>query len=101
MDIDSGQIYELLCKVHGDIGELKGMTTGFKDALEAHIEDDKRVIRAVYDTQIAPVAAKVDELRLVQAQQRGRTIRWGWVASFVGALAGAAATLAAPFIKGH
>lgn len=91
-NVSNDQIYELLCNIHGDIGVLKGTTAGFKDALESHIEDDKRVIRSVYDTQIAPVAAKVDELRIAQAKQRGATKTWGLVAtaaaSVVGGLTG-------------
>ncbi len=90
--VSNDQIYALLCDVKGDIGELKGATAGFKEALESHIEDDKRVIRSVYDTQIAPVIEKVDALRIAQAKQRGATKTWGLVAtaaaSVVGGLTG-------------
>lgn len=90
--VTNDQIYELLCNVHGDIGVLKGTTAGFKEALEAHIEDDKRIIRSVYDTQISPVQAQVDMLRIDQARQRGATKTWGLVAaaaaSVVGGLTG-------------
>ena len=86
------QIYDLLCRIHGDIGELKGTTAAFKGALESHIEDDKRTIRAVYDTQISPLADKVGEMQLAQAKQKGATKTWGLVAtaaaSVVGGLTG-------------
>ncbi len=95
--VTNDQMYELLCNVHGDIGVLKGATAGFKEALEAHIEDDKQILRSVYDTQIQPLVAKVDDLRIAQAKQRGATKTWGLVATLIGSVAGAAAGL----IKWH
>lgn len=91
------QIYDLLCRIHGDIGELKGTTAGFKASLEAHIEDDKRVIRAVYDTQISPVITDVKNLQLAQAKQQGRTKVWGLVATTAASIVGGAVGL----IKWH
>ena len=95
--VTNDQIYELLCNVHGDIGVLKGATAGFKEALDAHIEDDKRVIRSVYDAQIQPLVAKVDDLRIAQAKQRGATKTWGLVATAAGSVVGGLAGL----IKWH
>ena len=97
MGIDTDQIYDLLCKIHGDIGELKGTTSTFKESLEAHIEDDKRTLRAMYDTQIQPIAAKVEDLRLAQAKQQGRTKVWGMVATAAASVVGGAVGL----IKWH
>lgn len=91
-NVSNDQLYDLLCRIHGDVGELKGTTASFKSSLEAHIEDDKRIIRSVYDTQIQPVQTQVDTLRLDQARQRGAMKTWGLVAtaaaSVVGGLAG-------------
>lgn len=86
------QIYDLLCRIHGDIGELKGTTAATNVVLKDHIEEDKRIIRAMYDTQIQPLTTKVDDLRIAQAKQRGAIKVWGLVgtaaASVVGGLTG-------------
>lgn len=91
-DVSNDQLWDLMCRIHGDIGELKGTTASTNSVLKEHIEEDKRIIRAMYDTQIAPVVAKVDELRIAQAKQRGATKTWGLVAtaaaSVVGGLTG-------------
>ena len=97
MSVKNEDIYNLLCNVHKDIGELKGSTTTIAATLKEHIEDDKRIIRAVYDTQIAPVAAKVEELQLAQAKQRGAIRAWGIVATGAASIVG---TLVS-YIKWH
>ena len=101
MSIKNEDIYALLCNVHKDIGELKSSTTTVVATLKDHIEDDKRALRAMYDTQIKPVQDQVDVLRISQATQRGRTKVWGLVASGVAGIAGTVAGVAASLIKGH
>lgn len=88
MSIENEDIYKLLCSVHQDIGELKGGLTGFKQALSSHVEDDLRL------------TSKVDELRLEQAQQRGRTKAWGILATGAGVIA-SAVSAAAALVKWH
>lgn len=95
MSIENEDIYKLLCNVHTSLGELTSASTSVAAALRDHIEDDKRVIRAMYDTQIKPVADQVDALRLDQAQQRGRTKAWGLLATGAGVVASALGGLAA------
>ncbi len=101
MSIKNEDIYNLLCNVHKDIGELQSATTTVGAALRDHIAEDKQTIRAMYDTQIKPVQDQVDALRISQATQRGRTKVWGLVASGVAGLAGTVAGIAASLIKGH
>jgi hypothetical protein len=101
MSVKNEDIYKLLCNVHSDIGELKGATTTLASTLKEHIEDDKRVIRAVYDTQIQPIAAQVDSLRISQAAQKGRTKVWGLVATAAGSVLGVVAGAASSLIKWH
>ena len=100
-NVSNDQLYDLLCRIHGDVGELKGTTASFKSALETHIEDDKRVIRSVYDTQIRPVQEQVDTLRIAQATQKGRTRVWGLIATGAATLIGSVAGAAAGLIKWH
>jgi hypothetical protein len=95
MSIENEDIYKLLCNVHTDIGELKSATTSIGAALKDHIVDDQRVMRAMYDTQIQPLTAQVDALRIDQAQQRGRTKAWGLLATGAGVVASALGGLAA------
>lgn len=91
-ETSNDQIYELLCNIHKDVGELKGTTAATNEVLKGHIEEDKRIVRAMYDTQIQPLATKVDDLRISQAKQRGSIKVWGIVgtaaASIVGGLTG-------------
>ena len=101
MSIKNEDIYNLLCNVHKDIGELKSATTTVAATLKDHIEDDKRVLRAVYDTQIKPVQDQVDVLRISQATQKGRTRVWGLVATGAATLIGSVAGAAAGLIKWH
>jgi hypothetical protein len=96
-EISNDQIYQLLCNISGDIGELKGLSAGFKESLEAHIEDDKRVMRSVYDTQIVPMGQKVDDIRIQQAKQRGATRTWGLIATTAASIVSGAVGL----IKWH
>ena len=91
--VTNDQIYSLLCDVKGDIGELKGSAAGFKAALEAHIEDDKRIIKSVYDSTIAPVAVKVEDLRMDQARQKGAIKTWGLVATGAASIISAVVSL--------
>lgn len=91
------QIYDLLCRIHGDIGELKGTTAATNTVLKDHIEEDKRLMRAMYDTQITPVLTKVEDLRLAQAKQKGATRVWGLVATGAASIIGGAVGL----IKWH
>ena len=96
-ETSNDQIYELLCNVHRDIGEVKGAAAGFKQALESHIEDDKRTLRTLYDTQIVPWAAKVEELQLQQAKQKGVAKTCGLIATAAASIVGGAVGL----IKWH
>ena len=86
MSIENEDIYKLLCNVHKDIGELQSTTASVGNALRDHIAEDKQTIRAMYDTQVKPLADNVDVLRIAQATQRGRTKVWGLVATAAGAV---------------
>ena len=97
MSVKNEDIYNLLCNVHKDIGELKSSTTTIAATLKEHIEDDKRVMRTMYDTQIAPMANKVEELQLSQAKQRGAIRAWGIVATGAASLVGTVVS----YIKWH
>lgn len=96
-ETSNDQIYELLCNVHRDIGEMKGTVAASSKALESHIEDDKRIMRTLYDTQIVPWAAKVEELQLQQAKQKGIAKTWGLIATAAASIVGGAVGL----IKWH
>ena len=95
MSIENEDIYKLLCNVHSDLGALKSATDSLGSTLKDHVADDLRTMRAMYDTQIKPVADQVDALRLDQAQQRGRTKAWGLLATGAGVVASALGGLAA------
>jgi hypothetical protein len=97
MSVKNEDIYKLLCNVHQDIGELKGVTAATNAVLKEHIEEDKRIVRAMYDTQIAPMLTKVEDLRVAQARQRGATKVWGLVATAAASVVGGAVSL----IKWH
>ena len=101
MSIENEDIYKLLCNVHKDIGELQSATTTVGAALRDHIAEDKQTIRAMYDTQVKPLADNVDILRLAQATQKGRTRVWGLVATAAGTLAGTLVGVAASLVKSH
>ena len=101
MSIENEDIYKLLCNVHKDIGELQSATTTVGAALRDHIAEDKQTIRAMYDTQVKPLADNVDILRLTQATQKGRTRVWGLVATAAGAVLGTVAGAASSLIKWH
>ena len=96
-ETSNDQIYELLCNVHRDLGEVKGATAGFKSALESHIEEDKRMMRTLYDTQIVPLGVKVEDLQLQQAKQKGVAKTWGFIATAAASIVGGAVGL----IKWH
>ena len=101
MSKSNDQLYTLLCKIHEDVGELKGTTASTNAVLKEHIEEDKRIVRAMYDTQIKPVQDQVDVLRISQATQKGRTRVWGLVATGAATLIGSVAGAAAGLIKWH
>ena len=100
-NVSNDQLWDLMCRIHGDIGELKGTTAATNTVLRDHIEEDKRIVRAMYDTQVKPVADQVDALRLTQAGQKGRMKVWGIVATAAAGVAGTVAGAAGSLIKWH
>lgn len=100
MSIENEDIYKLLCNVHSDLGALKSSSDSLASTLKDHVADDLRTMRAMYDTQIKPVADQVDALRIDQAQQRGRTKAWGLLATGAGVIA-SAISAATAMVKWH
>lgn len=86
--VDNDQIYDLLCRIHTDIGELKATGTGTRAWLVQHIEDDKAM------------AANIKTLELANATTQGRTKTWGLIATAAGVVA-SGVSAAAAFIKLH
>jgi hypothetical protein len=100
-NVSNDQLWDLMCRIHGDIGELKGTATATNAVLKDHIEEDKRVVRAMYDTQIKPVQDDVKAMQLTQAKQKGSARTWGLVAAGAASIAGSVAGAATALIKWH
>jgi hypothetical protein len=73
------EIMDVLNKISGDIGELKGSTKALVLNLEKHIKDDDAV------------EVRVRAVEITQAKQRGSARVWGVVSNAGSAILGAAA----------
>ena len=89
-EVSNDTLYELLCQVKNDVGEIKGAVTATAATLAQHVQDDKKMASDIYTLQISPIAGKVRELELEQAKSNGSRRTWGIIATAVSSLAGAA-----------
>ena len=91
-DVSNELIYNILCELKQDIGHIKGATEATAITLAQHVQDDKKMVRDIYDLQISPIAGQVKTLELAAERAKGAARTWGIVgasvASVVGGLAG-------------
>jgi len=79
MAVELDQVYEILCNIHKDVGEIKAAGDATKAWLAQHVIDDKAM------------AADIKGIQLSAAKAKGAARTWGMVATGFGTVAGALA----------
>ena len=77
---------QILTQIAADVGEVKGTVFGIRDALAAHVAQDQLIQQGLFD--------RLGALELAHASAAGHAAVFKSIAAGLGAISGAAATVA-------
>jgi len=58
MSVSNDQLYEILCDIKGDVGEIKASAAGTHAWLAKHVEDDAAMARDIKTLQLSGARQK-------------------------------------------